>query len=124
MTQEKEKVYKRIKKKFGSLSKFARLASHDRYELQKIFARKQPDREILKSLTRIAKETNVVSTAVEISNAHRLQLKEKMEEHGGPLPFCREYPLFSFDLIFQVMSGKRKRLTPKVKQLFSFLGIE
>jgi hypothetical protein len=114
-----DRLLAKIKKKFGSLSAFAEIAGLDRYELQKHFARKKPDENITWSLNNKCLVLKPRTRKGEISPKQLKSLKRAINESGGVLAFTRENSEYSKDSIFQILSGKRKRMTPKVKKLFS-----
>jgi hypothetical protein len=119
----KQQVHARIRKKFGTLTRFARLTRFDRYELQKIFARQAGDQDLLKKLNVLVETTEAQASAVDISDEQRNKLKEIFAEKSVA-EFCRENPKFKEDLIFQVMWGRRKRINQRVWELFTHLNIK
>lgn len=115
-------VKNQIKKKFGTVAKFAKLADLDYYDLQKIFYSGDPDKlfEVSKKIMSI----EVEPTDGEINDVQREKLKAKMDKAGGVIAFCRDNPKYSRVTIFQILSGHRKRLAPKVVELFTELKIK
>lgn len=119
----------KIKKKFGSLTKFATLAKLDRYQLQKFFAAAEknmtPERKAyILELDKIANATKVEATKYELSESIRQMISDKLHEMGGVKKFCTEHPGFSEVSIFQVINGTRKRITDKVQSLIKILNIQ
>lgn len=119
----KEAVRKQINTKFGTLSKFAKLSGYNRYELQKIFARVSPDKNILSTISLLCKRTANKPAPGEITEAQLLKLSRALKKAGGVYKFSREYPAFAEKSLYQILSGKRKRITGKVQKLFDHFKI-
>lgn len=115
----KEQIRKKIKAKFGSLSNFAEISGIPRYDIQKAFARKVPDKKFMALLEMKCNVLRPRPVDGEITPSDRKKLERALNEAGGVIEFTRKNPDFSKDSIFQILSGKRKRMTEKVKELFS-----
>lgn len=126
MTQEQ--VKEKIKKKFGTVTNFAKVSGFDRYELQKMFmpfyAKTQRYKDLLVKVNEKIKALEANPEASEISAEKLDLLKMYVEESGGVGKFCAENPDFSKDSVFQILSGKRKRMSAGVKKLFDHFQIE
>ncbi len=117
-------VKNKIKRKFGSLTRFAKLAGIDRYELQKDFARKVLSPKRAKELDRLVTRTKDKSLGNEFTTERLKALRAKIEAAGGPAKFCEEYPKFSYVSLIQILAGKRKLVSATVRELFEHLQIE
>lgn len=51
-------------------------------------------------------------------------LKRALNASGSVYGFCKENPQFSKVLIYHILQGRRKRINPKVRELFTFLNIK
>ena len=118
-----DNVKKEIKQKFGTITKFAVITGQDRYELQKLFARKSPDKEDLQRIMNLVQNRVVKPTEKEISQALRNKLKKALKDYGGVSKFVRDNPSYSKTSILQIQSGHRKHMTDTVKTLFLHLNI-
>lgn len=119
----KEKVRKEIKVKFGSLSKFAVLAKKDEYTLRKRFARKEVDQNFLMEINRLCERTAIKNTPGEISSEQIVKLDRALKKAGGVITFCREHTEFPEKSVYQILSGRRKRITDKVRDLLDHFKI-
>lgn len=117
-------IKKQIKKKFGTISKFAELTGIDRYELQKKFAREDLDDADARILSGLAISVKIVPTDGEIHPEKLERLKTALNAFGGVLKFTEENQGFSRDSVNQILAGRRKRISPVVQQLFDFFKIE
>lgn len=113
----KERLKRQIKVKFGSISKFARLSGVDRYDLQKLFARKDEDRDVVDEIWGIYQTTANKSESTELNQAIILRLSKALEKAGGVYRFAKDNPEFAEKSVYQILSGKRKRITPNVSKL-------
>lgn len=119
-----EQVKNKIKTKFGSISRFARIANLDRYELQKLFGRTNPNIKDLQKVLKLAQGSQMKTSGKEISPEQVAALKQALEEYGGVIKFSRDHPEFGHKVsIFQILSGHRKRTTDKVRELFTHFKI-
>jgi len=120
----KETVREEIKGKFGKYSRFAALAKYDPYELQKLFARKDDDQDELRKVSRLCRDTEVMNTPDEISDGQIKKLANALKKVGGVITFCREHPEFPEKSVYQILSGRRKRITEKVQELLDYFKIK
>jgi hypothetical protein len=112
-----------IKKKFGSMSHFARLADPDnaaefRQRLQIMFAVVTPDAEFMANVVNFLANTGPIVIGGPIDPEKLELLKTKINEAGGVAKFCEENTLFPQFSVYQILSGKRKRMTEMVQDLF------
>jgi ribosome-associated translation inhibitor RaiA len=127
-----------IKKKFGSLSKFAVLAKIDRYEVQKVIAAAKKNTGKYKGTQAravergkkidefyaLAERTPADYSDDEITPALRKLIEKKIKEFGGIQQFCQEFPQFKYINVYQTMTGERSKLTTSVRELLTTLRIE
>ena len=112
-----------IKKKFGTLSNFSRIADPDnaaefRQRLQIMFAVVTPDAEFMANVTNFVAQASMGLPGGPI-DAEKLELlKTKINDAGGPANFCTANTQFDFFPVYQILSGKRKRMTKTVQDLF------
>jgi hypothetical protein len=121
----KKELKHRIKKRFKSLSNFARLGGFDRYRLQIVFAEgtTPPDNELQTYIN--AYNTLTPRDTGNVIDPEKLAiLKTKIDIAGGVYRFCRDNPTFKMDQVYQVTAGKRKRNSDLVKRLFEFFKID
>lgn len=120
----KEILRKQIVTKFGTLSRFSRLSGYDRYELQKIFARSQNDIDLLRQISQLCSRTKDKSSEDDITEGQILKLSKALKKAGGVIKFSRENPGFPEKSVYQILSGRRKRITAKVKELFDHFDLK
>lgn len=118
---------KKIKKKYKTMSSFARVAGIERYELQKMFSRKE-----LTEAEKTRMEALIATTAPEGEpiSAERLELlKSKIQENGGVSAFSATVldengePVFSKRMLHYIYSGQMKLNEGLVKKLFEYFKI-
>lgn len=120
----------KIKKRFGSMTKFAKLVNMDRYELQKFFAAAEkkmtPEREKrISELMKLAKDTKNIPINSEITEPLRKKIKAAVDDqYGGVSEFCSKNPDFSVYSVWQIIGGRRKTISATVKKLIQTLKIE
>jgi hypothetical protein len=114
----KEQLQAKIKEKYGSMSKFAKLAKLDRYNLQKLFARKVVTPEDLAIISSLVEDTENKPTKGEITPAQIKALSKALKQAGGVIQFVKRNKRFSEVSLYQILDGRRKRITPMVKKLF------
>lgn len=121
----KEDLKEKIKKKFGTLSNFARLAKLDRYRLQIVFAKgTTPPEGELQAIRNAYKELKPKETG-DLIDPKKLELLEMyIEQRGGVYQFCRDNPQYPQNQVYPLIAGKRKRNSALVKSLFEFFKIE
>lgn len=123
-----EQLKKRIKRKFGSISTFAKLIKTDRYELQKFFAaaeKKLTDerKTRAKQLTDLVKSTKRTATSDELTPEIRQAIKDAIEKQFGNVPaFCEQKGFNSFS-VWQIINGNRKLVTPMVNKMLKILNL-
>lgn len=122
-----DKVRTAIKEKFGTISKFCRCASMDRYELQKLLTASdykldETRKKRLESIFILVSVTSIDDSQY-LDNKVRHEVYKQIEKRGGVTIFCRKHDL-STDSVWQIMNGTRKRITPKVKELLAILDID
>jgi hypothetical protein len=119
----KEILRARISKKFGKMSRFASLAKIERYDLQKLFARKSPSPADIARISHLVDRTAVRLTDGDITPAQIKALYEALKNAGGVITFCNKHPQFAEKSVYQILSGRRKRMTGKVQKLFKYFKI-
>ena len=113
----------KCKKKFGSLSNFARATGRKRMDLQILLAKKQIPKEDEESLERDYEkhDGNPVGNVI---TAEQLEcLKTCIGDNGGVYQFCKNNPEFSQRQVYEVVSGNRTRLSRLVKKLLTHFEI-
>lgn len=123
-----KEVKKAIKTKFGTISKFVKIANLNDSELRAFFTAasyKLDDtrKRRLENINALVKLTPVGEVDGEITDLMRHQIWEECEKRGGVLKVSRDHD-YSAHSIFQILNGKRKNLTDKVKELLTILNIE
>ncbi len=122
-------VKKRIKKKFGTMSNFARIAKIDRYDLQKkmaMVAYNPSSKESRLILSRIVLESSVLKVPNRGAQIPPEKLKSliiEIKKSGGVNAFCAENPKFSSRSVFQILQGRRRKMSPGVQALFDHFKI-
>lgn len=122
-----QQLKKKIKKKYKTMSSFARVAGIERYELQKMFSRKE-----LTEAEKARMEALIATTAPEGEQipAERLELlKSKIQENGGVAAFSASVldenggPVFSKRMLHYIYGGHLKLNMGIVKKLFEYFNI-
>lgn len=113
----------KIKKKFGNMSKFARVAKINRYGMQKQFASPGKYRKSLLEIDRLATRLKANTSGVEILPSKLKSLRTHVMNCGGVLAFCYKNPNFNSRTVFQILQGRRKRMSPIVKELFEHFDL-
>lgn len=123
MTKAKQEAFKRrIKKKFGSLSNFARLAEIDRYELQKWFSLKHLPDDRAAFLEDKFKTTEPGNSGNVIPSDKLEEWKKAVDLAGGVYRVSRDKKL-RMDILYKLYKGELKMFTPFVKNAFTLLGV-
>jgi predicted transcriptional regulator len=121
----KDKLKKEIKKKFGTYSRFAKLAGLDYYLLKKdVLDNPKPD---LSDLVIIEARLNDTNAPDQFTTELRKSLQESINESGGVLMFCFTNKQFIPSTLFAILSGdieSYKRITPTIKQLLDHFEIK
>lgn len=121
----KDALKEKIKKKFGTISNFSRVAGLDRYRLQIVFNKNtKPTKEELEAIHQACKDNKAKETGDLIDPGKLEQLKARMTEYGGVYKFCKDYPNYQYDPIYKLISGKKKRNSDLVKRLFDHFEIQ
>lgn len=115
---------KAIKKKFGTMSNFARLANLDRYWLQKQFARKVMSPLDSRALQKAVEKTRSRPSAMDVDPKKLDRLREAVMKSGGVVEFCKQFPDFNPNSLKQILGMRRKRLSPVIRRLFEHFLIE
>lgn len=117
-----DQVRKKIKKKFGTYSKFAKAAGIDEYEFRlRFLGAHRVDKSEIHRIAALCESTNELGP--EISADKIAALREAIESRGGVIQFCRDNRQFAEQSIFQILNGTRKKKTNKVQEVFDFLGV-
>jgi hypothetical protein len=121
--EKRDKLRGRIDFKFKSISKFSRLAGIDRYEIQKFFARKEVDEVFMATLNDAVGKVKLKFEDGEITDRKIKALKTAVKKFGGVAEFVRQNPEFAVKSIYQIMQGRRSRMTEQVQKLFERLDL-
>lgn len=118
-----------MKERFGSMTRFAKLAGLEYYDLQKLFSasakKMTPERkQEFKRLIEIAKTTEVEPLTTDLTPALRQLIGERLEEVGGVGQFCIDHPEFNQFSVWQILNGRRKTVSASVKKLLETLKIQ
>jgi len=121
----KEKLKKEIKKKFGTYSRFAKLANIDYYALKKdVLDAHKPERQDLVVIEALMNSTNAPD---QFTDELRNSLQDALNDYGGVLIFCMANEKFTASTVFAILSGEiesYKRITPTIKQLLDHFNIK
>lgn len=123
MYMTKERLKKEIIRKFKKLSKFCELSGYDRYELQMVFSRKSLDTDEIAKISHLVEVTEAIPLKTDLTEDKINSLLMALNEAGGVSVFCRKNPQFSEVSVYQIVSGRRKRITPIVQALFKSLNV-
>lgn len=121
----KEKLKKEIKKKFGTYSRFARLAKIDYYTLKREFL--DAHKVERQDLVVIEAAMNSTNAPDQFTAEFRESLQKALNQSGGILKFCMANAQFTASTVFQILSGEvesYKRITPTIKQLLDHFNIK
>lgn len=120
----KESTKKKIKSKFGTITKFCDSANIDRYVFQKNYLSKKyisPQDEI--QLLDLIKSTDFVNKD-ELTYELRVKIKRAIEKRGGVVKFCLEHEIVE-NTVYQILgSDHYKKITPKVREIMNILNIK
>jgi hypothetical protein len=109
-----------IKLKFGTLSNFARLSKINRYELQKMFARKDISPIDVKAIQAGLKLRN----KSHVDQAKLKLLRKAIDDAGGCYAFTKKHHDFSQRLTYMIYNGQQKRESALFKKLLNHFKIE
>lgn len=118
------KLKKEIAKKFGSQSQFARLAGIDRMRLQILWVVKNPDLEFLAQVRSLLHRVKPKPSQEPLTPKLLKLIRGAINASGGVGPFCKENKGFSRDTINQIVAGRYKTQSAKVKELLAHLKIK
>lgn len=114
----------KCKKKFGSLSNFARATKRKRYDLQILLAKKIIPVDEAEQLESDYERFDGSPVGNVISEEQLALLKKKIEAAGGVYQFCKDNEDFSQRQVYEVVSGNRVRISRLVKKLFQHFRIK
>ncbi len=106
-------VKKKIKKKFGTLYVFAMAAKMTNYQLEKLLRFGT-----VAEIDRMVASLRVPVNSGVISPKKLEKLRERVIALGGVKEFCEKNPKFSDRTLYQVLQGRRTRMSDVVKELF------
>lgn len=112
-----------IQKKFGSISRFAKLSGMDRYKLQILFSVKHPDEKKLREVMQVCRQTENLSLPGEMSDQLIELISSRIAQKGGPYKFCKDNPEFSCRWIRKIVNGQAKRSSKVIDALMDKLGL-
>lgn len=116
-----EKIKRDIKKKFGTISNFAKQNKLDRYGLQKTFAKRNPS-ELELAPIESALKLRIGKFGVMTPVKFR-QLKWAIKKAGGVKKFCLDNPEFSEDTVFKILAKNRKMISGVTEKLLNHFGL-
>jgi len=122
----RDQLKKKIKEKFGTYSKFCRLAEIDRYDFQKNFltAGKVSTSDI-QVYDEMVEKTVDKSESPVLTEKQRNRMKKQIERKGGVIKFCKDNDQFAESSVFQILSGSYgDTVTPTVKELMEILDVK
>lgn len=121
----KDTVKKEIEKKFGTFTRFAKMAGIDHYDLQRDFLNKKYiTSDKLKEIKALIRETENKALKNDLTAEKIELLRIKIDEKGGPYKFCKDHPEFVMASVYQVLAGKYKKISGRVKVLFDHFKIK
>lgn len=112
-----------IKKKFGTISEFARQSGVNRTELQILFAVKNPNLKFLKRIKILLHSVTPLQPVNHLTTPNLERLREALNKAGGVTQFCRENKGFIKNTVNQIIAGRYKTLSPSVLKLFAHFGL-
>lgn len=121
---KREDIKANIKKKFGTLSKFSRITGYNRYDLQILFAVKNPLPMELAKVNDLCRKTKAVSSDGELTPRLIKSIKSKLDDMGGLRQFCIDNPRFPEVSVYQIVDGNRRRISKQVKELCKVLNVK
>lgn len=113
----------KISRKFGSMSKFASAAKMTPYELQLLFIEAEQHEDTVSEIDAMIGRLKASQYGGDIPPKKLSALKIKIKSFGGVRLFCTDNPQFNDRTLFQVLQGRRKRMSPIVVELFNHFKI-
>lgn len=114
----------KIKKKFGTYSRFARIAALDRTEFQKDFLRGvNVDQKYIDKIRSLSEKHSIEDDGNLIASDKVAKLRKAITKAGGVIDFCEKNKQFSQATVKHVLSGRRKNVTDIVASLFKHFNI-
>ncbi len=133
MTKEelalKDNLRTKVREKFGTITNFLRISGIDKGDFQKAFmdfyAEKPEFKKLIVEADKLCDELdNQNPVDDQLSDEKRQLLKEAIDKEGGVIKFCKDNTKFSQVSVFQILSGRRKRISPIIKNLLEHFKIE
>lgn len=122
MTQDS--VKKKIKKKFGSYSEFARIGEIDRYEFQRDFlTANRVSKADLKKYSDLCDKLASIDKMIPQVKVEELRASIDLNYHSVR-ELCRQQTRFTEVTVFRILGGGVRVTSPKAKELFKFFKIE
>jgi len=120
-----EALKAQIRKKFNTISQYAKETGRDRYELQKYFSSPMKYRNELKSIGKEVRTSRKIGKE-RVPFDKIKSLRVAIEKEGGVYVFCKSERgnIFRPQTLFQILQGRRKTITPVMKVLFEMLEIK
>jgi len=109
-----------IKKKFGTMSNFARIGGINRYDLQKMFARKDMnpvDRSVIEKALKLENKGHIDQDKLS-------RIKKAIDDAGGCYTFTKDNEGFPQRLTYMIYNGEQKRESKLYKRLLLHFKIE
>lgn len=120
---DKQGLREEIKKKFGSIANFCRVAGLTKYELDKKFDGSISMSEYKKLHDTVMSKQPLPSVMQMESNKIE-RLRATIADLGGVDVFCVKNPQFSRATVYEILRGRRKLASKTVKALFEHFKLE
>ncbi len=122
-----ERVKAKIRKKFGTVSEFCRVAGYDQYDAQKAFmpfyARDSEFVKFLEEMSLKCEQIKYSPADKALPKKKRELLREAIMQSGGVSEFCAKEG-YKEVTVHQVLQGTRKTMSRTVKKLLLHFKIE
>jgi hypothetical protein len=115
-----ETIKRKIRKQFGTISNFARQKKLNRYDLQKMFAKRNPSED---ELAGIELHLNGPGKVGVMTAQKFAKLKSAIRKAGGVKKFCADHPDFSEDTVFKILAKNRKMISGVVEKLLNHFNL-
>lgn len=123
-----KKVKDKIRGKFGTVTNFLRISGMDKAEFQKacmtFYADKPEYQKILADAVALVDTLDVTPGEKDFTPFMQFALKTSIDGFGGVEHFCKTYPQFSPVSLYQILSGRRKKVSPIVRDLLEHFDIK
>jgi hypothetical protein len=121
-------VKDKIREKFGTVTNFLRISGVDQLEFHKacmpFYATKPEYKKILAEASVLCDTLDVTPADNDFTDALLSVLKASIDEFGGVEVFCEQNPQFSMVSVYQILAGRRKKISPVVRDLLNHFEIK